>query len=84
LGERRAESRETRAVVITNDNLKKLKSFAEQFGMVPLLSFVIILVADDIMHLAMFHSAIIGEVMKPTTRGYRRNIDELVKEEKVD
>ena len=80
----RAESRETRAVFITNDNLKKLKIFAEQFGMVPLLSFAFILVADDIMHIAMFHSANIGEVMKPTTSGYRRNVDELVKEEKVD
>ena len=80
----RAESRVTRAVVITNDNLRKLKYFAEQFGMVPVVSFVFILVAEDIMHLTMFRSSIINEVMKSTTRGYRKNIDELVKDEKVD
>lgn len=66
----RPGSRESRMAVIETDHLRKLALFADRFGMVPLLAFVVCLADDGMVHLFVFRAAELAAVLPSVKHGF--------------
>lgn len=80
----RPGSVETRAVLLSHSDIKKLDHFAKQFGLVPLFAHVCSIADEKVIHLVIFPVSEAAQIMSLGQDGFRKDIRLLIEDNRVD
>jgi hypothetical protein len=79
----REKSKESRGVLFSDRDIEKLNEFAHRFGLRALFAHVCSIVDDRRIHVVMFPIEIVPEVMKKVQHGFRKDIRDLIEDDRV-